>query len=104
MTVLLALLGDPSLIFLVVVILFSVGKVILGNTWYYLILSLLTLLILVLFIILAKHYKLQKRERHVNTQATAEEHYERYLDQEEEYMREVANMQIPTTYLMNDIH
>ena len=59
--------------------------------YYYLVLSLLILVILVLFIILAKHYKLRERERHVNIQAIAEEHYERYLDQEEEYMREVAN-------------
>ena len=32
-----------------------------------------------------------ERERHVNIQAIVEEHYERYLDQEEEYMREAAN-------------
>ena len=59
--------------------------------YYYLVLSLLILLILVLFIIVAKRYKLRERERHVNIQAIAEEHYERYLDQEEEYMREIAN-------------
>ena len=59
--------------------------------YYFLVLSLLILLILVLFIIFSKHYKLRERERHVNIQAIAEEHYERYLDQEEEYMREVAN-------------
>ena len=58
--------------------------------YYYLVLSLIILLILVLFIILAKHYKLRERERHVNIQAIAEEHYERYLDQEEEYMREIT--------------
>ena len=59
--------------------------------YYYLVLSLLILLVLVLFIILGKHYKLRERERHVNIQAIAEEHFERYLDQEEEYMREVAS-------------
>ena len=32
-----------------------------------------------------------ERERHVNSQALAEEHYERYLDQEEEYMREATS-------------
>ena len=41
---------------------------------------------------------LRERERHVNIQAIAEEHYERYLDQEEEYMREAANM-----YKTNDV-
>ena len=30
----------------------------------------------------------RERERHVNIQAIVEEHYERYFDQEEEYMRE----------------
>ena len=37
-----------------------------------------------------KRYKIE-RDRSVNIQAIAEEHYARYLDQEEEYMREVAN-------------
>ena len=40
------------------------------------------------YLILAKQYKLWERERHVNIQAIAEEHYERYFDQEEEYIRE----------------
>ena len=41
----------------------------------------------VVYFILAKRYKLRERDKHVNTQAIAEEIYERYLDQEEEYMR-----------------
>ena len=60
--------------------------------YYYLVLSILLILTLVLFTIAAKRYKLRERDRHVNIQAIAEEHYERYLDQEEEYMREAANM------------
>ena len=60
--------------------------------YYYLVLSILLILSLVLFTIAAKRYKLRERDRHVNIQAIAEEHYERYLDQEEEYMREAANM------------
>ena len=60
--------------------------------YYYLVLSILQILSLVLFTIAAKRYKLRERERCVNIQAIAEEHYERYLDQEEEYMREAANM------------
>ena len=58
--------------------------------YYYLVVSLLILLVLLLFVILAKRYKLRERERHINIQAIVEEHYERYMDQEEEYMREVV--------------
>ena len=60
--------------------------------YYYLVLSILLIPSLVLFTIAAKRYKLRERDKHVNIQAIAEEHYERYLDQEEEYMREAANM------------
>ena len=60
--------------------------------YYYLVLSILLILSLVLFTIAAKRYKLRERERHVNIQAIVEDHYERYFDQEEEYMREAANM------------
>ena len=60
--------------------------------YYYLVLSILIMLSLVLLTITAKRYKLRERERHVNIQAIVEEHYERYLDQEEEYMREAANI------------
>ena len=58
--------------------------------YYYLVLSLLMLLTLVVYVILAKHYKLRERDRHINIHAIVEEHYERYFDQQEEYMREVA--------------
>ena len=58
--------------------------------YYYLILALLMLSILVVYVILAKHYKLRERDRHINIHAIVEEHYERYFDQEEEYMREKA--------------
>ena len=58
--------------------------------YFYLTLPLLTMLVLItIFVIVAKRYKLRERERHVNIQAIVEEHYERYFDQEEEYMREV---------------
>ena len=60
--------------------------------YYYLVQSILIMLFLVMFVIVAKRYKLRERERHVNIQAIVEEHHERYLNQEEEYMREVANM------------
>ena len=62
--------------------------------YYYLALSLLMLLTLVVYVILAKRYKLREREKHINIHAIVEEHYERYFDQEEEYMREIANNRI----------
>ena len=42
----------------------------------------------VVFLILSKRYTLRERNREINIQAIVEEHYERYMDQEEEYMRE----------------
>ena len=42
----------------------------------------------VVFLVLSKCYTLRERNREINIQAIAEEHYERYMDQEEEYMRE----------------
>ena len=50
-----------------------------------------TILIVTLFLvylILSKRYKLRERNKVVNIQAIVEEHHERYLDQEEEYMRQ----------------
>ena len=58
--------------------------------YYYLVLSLLMLLILVVYVVLAKRYKLRERDKHINIHVIVEEHYEKYFDQEEEYMREVA--------------
>ena len=40
------------------------------------------------FLILSKWYTLRERNREINIQAIVEEHYERYMDQEEEYKRE----------------
>ena len=60
--------------------------------YFYLALPPLAMLMLIIYIFVAKRYKLRERERHVNIQAIVEEHYERYFDQEEEYMREAANM------------
>ena len=50
-----------------------------------------TVVIVVLFLVylvLAKHYKLRERNKEINIQAIVEEHYERYMDQEREYMRQ----------------
>ena len=42
----------------------------------------------VVFLVLSKRYTLRERNREINIQAIVEEHYERYMDQEEEYMRQ----------------
>ena len=52
---------------------------------------LITVLVVVLFaiyVIFSKCYTLRERNREINIQAIVEEHYERYMDQEEEYIRE----------------
>ena len=72
---------------------FHVFKVSQRYTFYcYLVLPPLAMLMLIIFVIAAKRYKLRERERHVNIQAIVEEHYERYFDQEEEYTREITEM------------
>ena len=40
------------------------------------------------FLVLSRCYTLCERNREINIQAIVEEHYERHIDQEEEYMRE----------------
>ena len=56
--------------------------------YYYLTEIVLALAIIMLFSLLAKRYKLRIREREINVHLIAEEHYERYMDQEEDYWRE----------------
>ena len=53
-------------------------------------LSMTTLLVaaFVVFLVLSKCYTLRERNREINIQAIVEEHYERYMDQEEEYTRQ----------------
>ena len=41
----------------------------------------------VVFLFLTNCYSLRERNREINIQAIVEEHYERYMDQEEEYMK-----------------
>ena len=45
-----------------------------------------------IFLILSKRYILRERNREINIQAIVEEHYERYMDQEEEYMSEQRHL------------
>ena len=53
-----------------------------------LLISFVVFALFVVFLILSKCYTLRERNREINIQAIVEEHYERYFDQEEEYMRE----------------
>ena len=55
---------------------------------YDIIITLLLAVLFVVFLILSKWYTLRERNREINIQAIVEEHYERYMDQEEEYERE----------------
>ena len=50
--------------------------------------TVLLVILLVIFLILSKCYTLRERNREINIQAIVEEHYERYMDQEEEYMKQ----------------
>ena len=59
------------------------------NVYYFIAKSVLVLIILIVFIILAKCYKLRVRENEVNVHLIAEEHYERYMNQEVEYREEM---------------
>ena len=52
--------------------------------------SIVIFVILLIFIVLAKWYKLRVRENEVNIVQIVDEHYERYMDQEEEYEREMG--------------
>ena len=61
--------------------------------------SLFVLVILfVIFLVLSKCYTLRERNREINIQAIVEEHYERYMDQEEEYMREHPQSEFSDSY------
>ena len=58
--------------------------------YYQVLKSVIILVILIIFLILAKRYKFRVRENEINVHLIAEEHYERYLDQEVEYRREMG--------------
>ena len=54
------------------------------NFYYYITSSVVIFIILLIFLVLAKRYKFRVRENEVNIVQIVDEHYERYLDQEEE--------------------
>ena len=65
---------------------FSVILSIFVKTWYYyIIVCFLQLLILIVFVILARRYKYRVRENEVNIVQIVDDHYQRYMEQEDEY-------------------
>ena len=56
-------------------------------------------ILFVVFLVLSKCYTLRERNKEINIQAIVEEHYERYMDQEEEYEREH-----PQSYLIDSVN
>ena len=59
-----------------------------GNYYYYLTKTGIVLLILVVFVILAKYYKFRVRENEVNIHQIVDNHYQRYMEQEEQYKKD----------------
>ena len=45
-------------------------------------------LLFMVFLVLSNHYTLRERNREINIQAIVEDHHERYINQEEEFLRE----------------
>ena len=60
------------------------------DIYYYVMKSAVIVITLILFVIIAKRYKLRVRKNEINIHLIAEEHYERYMDQEEEFRRELG--------------
>ena len=66
------------------------GDVICQNIYYFVFKSMIIFVILIVYLVLAKRYKLRVRENEVNVHLIAEEHYDRYIEQEVEYRREMG--------------
>ena len=64
------------------------NQTICSNFYYYITKTTVIFIILIAFIVLAKWYKLRIRENEVNIHQIVDEHYERYMHQEEEYQSE----------------
>ena len=72
--------------------------------WYYIITisCLFQLLILIIFVILAKRYKYCVKENEVNIVQIVDDHYQRYMEQEDEYKRHKVTLENETNYVIND--
>ena len=66
------------------------SDIICQNLYYYVLKGVVFLIIMIMFLVLAKHYKFRVRENEVNIHLIAEEHYERYFEQEVEYRKEMG--------------
>ena len=76
-------------VYIVFYILYGIWFSRLSFPWCYDLSFFVVLVVLfVVFLVLSKCYTLRERNREINIQAIVEEHYERYMDQEEEYMRQ----------------
>ena len=64
------------------------------SLYYHVLKSVIILIILIIFLILAKCYKFRVRENEINIHLIAEEHYDRYLDQE--HQREMQSVEEST--------
>ena len=56
------------------------------SLYYYITKSVLVLIILIVFVILAKRYKYRVRENEVNIVQIVDDHYQRYINQREQFM------------------
>ena len=65
------------------------NDIICQSLYYFVFISLTIVFIIIVFLVLAKRYRLRVRENEVNLHLIAEEHYERYIKQEEEYRRDI---------------
>ena len=52
--------------------------------------SVIILIVMIVFLVVARRYKLRVRENEVNIHLITEEHYERYIDQEVECKNELG--------------
>ena len=59
--------------------------------YYYIAKSVLVLIILIVFVILAKRYKYRVRENEVNIVQIVDDHYQKYMEQEEQYNRKIKS-------------
>ena len=58
-----------------------------SNLYHYLVKFVVILLTLIIFLILAKRYKYRVRGNEVNIVQIVDDHYQRYMEQEAEYMK-----------------
>ena len=65
-----------------------------SNLYYHLTKIVLLLIILIVFVILAKCYKYRVRENEVNIYQIADDHYQRYMEQEDQYKNQENNTNI----------